>query len=84
MCQHKTMAKKYRPPNIKQIVENLFQKVAEKNSVKRPENLLSDVFDVAVYAIRQWTVRGIPVDKRDRFAKLAGITREELDGLHGD
>jgi hypothetical protein len=77
------MAKRYRHPNIKQIIENLFTKIAEKHGVKRPENLLSDTFDIEVYGVRQWTVRGIPLDKRDTFAKLAGITRAELDRMHG-
>lgn len=78
------MAKRYRPPNIKEIVECLFLKVAEKNGVKRPENLLSDTFDIEVYGVRQWTVRGVPRSKRDIFAQLAGITREEIDRLHGE
>ena len=78
------MAKRYRPQNIKEIVEGLFELIAKKNSVKRPENLLSDTFDIEVYGVRQWTVRGVPRSKRDTFARLAGITREEIDRLHGE
>ncbi len=77
------MAKRYRHPNIKEIIEGLLTTIAKRHKVKRPENFLSEEFDIEVYGVRQWTVRGIPMDKRDRFAELLGITRRELDAMHG-
>jgi hypothetical protein len=77
------MKKRYIPEDIKSIVEGLFDKIARRHKVKRPENFLSEEFDIEVYGVRQWTVRGIPPMHRERFAQLAGVSLKELQRLHG-
>jgi hypothetical protein len=87
-----TVKKKYKrhkpiyikPADFKQQIERLYDKIARKFDRKRPENYLSDAFDVEVYAVRQWTVRGIPKRFRDQFAELVGISRNALNRLHGE
>lgn len=67
---------------IKNTIEDLFAVIAMRHNKKRPENFLSDVFDVEVYAVRQWTVRGIPKRLREEFADLAGMPHRELEAIH--
>lgn len=68
--------------SFKDRIEALINLVGIRHSKKRPENLLSDTFDVEVYAVRQWVTRGIPKKHRKVFADLAGITLKELEDAH--
>lgn len=67
---------------LKDRIETLLSYIAQRYNKKRPENFLSDLFDVDVYAIRQWTVRGIPMRHREKFAELVGISEKALERLH--
>lgn len=68
---------------LKKKMEALLQLVAQRHKRKRPENFLSDFFDVEVYAVRQWVARGIPKKHRKAFADLVGMTEAELERVHG-
>lgn len=63
-------------------MEGLLVRVAERQGVKRPENFLSERYDIEVYAVRQWVARGIPLRHRADFAALAGMSLEELEAAH--
>lgn len=62
-------------------VESMLQMIAHRHKVKRPENFLSDRFDVDVYAIRQWLVRGVPKAIQSEFSELAGVSVEVVAAL---
>jgi hypothetical protein len=66
---------------LKDRMEAILCDIASRYKRKRPENYLSDTLDVEVYAIRQWTVRGVPRKHRDTVAKMIKVPREILDRL---
>ena len=67
----------------KEQFEWLLLSIKVLHNCNRAETFLSDRFDVSVYAIRQWSVRGIPLRFEEEIAELAGISLSDLRELQG-
>jgi hypothetical protein len=63
-------------------MQDVFETIALLHGCKRIENFLSEEFDVSVYAVRQWTTRGVPIRLRERLAHLAGMSVDALNDMH--